>query len=196
ATAAKVSTFFIALLLCHILLRFEFECQLFDLAGEFGRRIVAIFDQRDAGPGVLANVKGLVLRERDWRGVLYGISGHFLAIHGEHAGAAFTKTRSVGLEVEDDGVLAGCQLGPLPCRALEIEKVAETTLLAAADQKSPFGEEQAIAAETPALGDNHALCAAVRDLDRGSDGVGFVLDVRSSGARDTSRRTRRPSDPP
>ena len=41
----------------RVLLRFEFEGQLVDLAGELERNIVAIFQQRNAGAGVLADVE-------------------------------------------------------------------------------------------------------------------------------------------
>src|SRR6266481_1374066 len=91
-------------------LRFELERQLVDLTGELERRIVAILQHRDPGAGVLADVEGLVLRERDRRAVLNGFPGHFLAVHGEHACAALAETRPIRLEVEDDGVLAGAQL--------------------------------------------------------------------------------------
>src|SRR6266404_4629959 len=95
---------------CRLGLRSEVEGQLVDLTGELERRIVAILQHRDPGAGVLADVEGLVLRERDRRAVLNGFPGHFLAVHGEHACAALAETRPIRLEVEDDGVLAGAQL--------------------------------------------------------------------------------------
>ena len=98
----------------RVLLRFELEGQLVDLAGELERNIVAILQQRDPGAGVLADVEGFVLRERDRGGVFHGIPGHFLAVHGQHARAALAQARTVGLEVEDDGVLAGAPARALP----------------------------------------------------------------------------------
>ena len=90
--------------------RFELERQLVYLAGKLERRIVAILDHRDPGPGVLADVEGLVLRERDRCAVFNGLPVHFLAVHGEHACAALAEARTIRLEVEDDGVLARAQL--------------------------------------------------------------------------------------
>ena len=118
--------------------RFELEGQLVDLAGELERRVVAIFHQRDPGARVLADVEGFVLRERDRGGVFHGIPGHFLAVHGQHARASLAQTRTVGLEVEDDGVLAGFQLGPFPHRALEVEQVIEEHHLAPANAATPL----------------------------------------------------------
>jgi hypothetical protein len=105
------------------LLRFEFEGQLVDLAGELERHIVAILDERQRGAGVLADVEGFVFRERDRGGVFHGIPGHFLTVHVQHARAPLAQPCTVGLEVEDDGVLAGLQLGALPRRALEVEQI-------------------------------------------------------------------------
>src|SRR5687768_16782495 len=57
----------------------ELERQLVDLARELERRIVAILEHRDTGAGVLADVEGLVLRERDRRAVFNVFSVYFLA---------------------------------------------------------------------------------------------------------------------
>ena len=43
-----------------------------------------------------------------------------------------------------------------------------------------LAQEQAVAAEAPALGDDHAFRAAFGDLDLGRDGVGLVQDARSA----------------
>ena len=37
------------------------------------------------------------------------LAGQFLAVDGEHAGAALAESRSIGLAVEHDGVLAGLE---------------------------------------------------------------------------------------
>ena len=165
------------------LLRLEVEGQLVDLAGELERNIVAVFHHRDAGAGVLADVEGFVLRERDRGGVLHGILGHFLAVHVEHARPSLAQAWPIGLEVEDDGVLAGSQLRPFPHRALEVEQVIEEHHLAAAESEFALAQEQAIAAEAPALGDDHAFRAAFGNRDLGGDGVGLVQDIRRSAAR-------------
>ena len=47
--------------------------------------------------------------------------------------AALAQTRPVWLEVEDDGALAGFELGALPHRALEIQQVVEEHQLAPVD---------------------------------------------------------------
>ena len=69
---------------------------------------------RDAGARVLADVEGFVLRERDRGGVFHGIPGHFLAVHEEHARPSLAQAWTIGLEVEDDGVLAGAPAQALP----------------------------------------------------------------------------------
>src|SRR5512136_1237191 len=73
---------------------FQLEGHLVDLAGELERNIVAILHHRDACARVLADVEGLVLRERDRDGVFHGIPGHFLAIHEEEARPPFAQTRT------------------------------------------------------------------------------------------------------
>ena len=93
------------------------------------------------------------------------------------------KPGTLGLEVEDDGVLAGLQLRPLPHRALEVEQIVEEHHLAATDAEFALAQEQAVAAEAPALGDDHAFRAALGDLDLGGDGVGLVQDARRGAGR-------------
>jgi hypothetical protein len=168
-----------------LLLRFELEGQLVDLAGELKRRVVTIFHQRDAGARVLANVERFILGERDRGCMLHGIPGHFLAVHGQHAGAPLAQTWAFGLEVEDDGVLARLQLWPFPHRALEVEQVIEEHHLALADALHAFAQEQSIAAEAPTLGDDHAFRTALGNLDLGRDGVGLVEDARCGVPRHT-----------
>ena len=175
----------------RVLLGFELEGQLVDLAGELERNIVAIFQQRDPGTGVLADVEGFVLRKRDRGGVFHGILRHFLAVHGEHARTPLAQTWTIRLEIKDDGVLAGFQLGPLPDRTLEVEQVIEEHHLAPIKASFSLAQEQTIAAEAPALSYNHALCATLGDLDLGSDGVGFVQDTRAR--RWPARRSVRPN---
>src|ERR1039458_3235220 len=133
AIAVKISAYFIVppfrceasamleqLGLSLLLLRegFEFKGQLVDLAGELERDFVAILDERKRSAGIQADVEGFVLRECDRGGVFHRIFGHFLAVHREHACPSFAQARTVGLEVEDDGVLAGAQLASFPNRAL------------------------------------------------------------------------------
>src|SRR6185295_15912365 len=121
-TAARTSTLFIASILVlsrldtlvrngwkllglryHVPLRFEVEGQLVDLARELEGHIVAIFDERQRGACVLADIEAFILRERDGGGVLHGILGHLLTVHGEHVGASLAQARTVRLKVEDDG---------------------------------------------------------------------------------------------
>ena len=75
------------------------------------------------------------------------------------------------------------QLGPFPRRALEVEQVVEEHHLAPADSQFALAQEQAVAAEAPAFGDDHAFRAAFGDLDLGGDGVGLVQDARRSAGR-------------
>ena len=97
---------------------------------------------------------------------------------------------SVGLEVEDDGVLAGGQLGPLPRRALEVEQVVEEHHLAPAEAELALAQEQAVAAEASAIGDDHAFRAAFGDRDLGGDRVRLVQDARRAAVGDADRFAR------
>jgi hypothetical protein len=60
-------------------------------------------------------------------------------------------------------VVAGTQLRSFPRRALEVEQVVEEYHLAPADSELALAQEQPIAAEAPALGDDHAFRAPVQD---------------------------------
>jgi hypothetical protein len=79
--------------------------------------------------------------------------------------------RTIGLEVEHDGVLSGAQLGPCPRRALEVEQVVEEHHVAPANPFDALAQEESIAAEAPAIGDDHAFRATFGDRDRGGNGV-------------------------
>jgi hypothetical protein len=149
-------------LLLRCLLRFEFEGQLVDLAGELERNIVAIFHQRDPGAGVLADVEGFVLREGDRGGVVHGISGNFPAVHGEHTCPSLAQTWTVSLEVKDDGVLAGFQLRPLPYRTLEVEQVVEEHHPAPVNAEFALTQEQAIANGNASTADIRSLSGLSR----------------------------------
>src|SRR6185503_7577706 len=98
-----------------------------------------------------------VLGERDRDGVVHRIRGNFLAVYGQHARASLTQTRAVRLEVEDDGMLAGFEFGPLPHGAFQVEEIVEEHDLATADAELALAQEQAIAAEPPTLGDDHSI---------------------------------------
>src|SRR5262245_29771568 len=126
-----------------------------------------MLEHRNARAGVLADVEGLVLGDRDWCRVLQGIPRHFPAVDIEDAGAAFAEARAFGLEVEDDGMLAGTQLGAIPNGALEIEQIVEKHHFTPADTELALAEEQAVAAEASALSDDHAFGAAFGNRDLG-----------------------------
>src|SRR4029079_15386411 len=130
------------LLLLRLPLWLELEGQLVDLAGELEWRVVTVFHQRNPGARVLADIKTFVFRERDRDGVLHGIPGPFLAVHGQHSGASLPQTWAVGFEIEDDGVLARLQLWPFPHRALEVEQVIEKHNLAPANALHAFAQEK------------------------------------------------------
>ena len=53
-----------------------------------------------------------------------------------------------------------------------------------------LAQEQPIAAEAPALGDDHAFRAAFGDLDLGGDGVGLVQDIGRSAGRHAGQSAR------
>src|SRR5260221_5222445 len=134
ATAATVNSFFIELVFRagdgfgdHLLVRFgvlrrpEIEPDLGDLAGEFERHIVAVFNRRHPGAGVLADIEVLVLGEHDGRHVVQRLLGHGLAVHEQLADATFAEARAVVLKVKQDGVFASLELRPFPSRPLKIE---------------------------------------------------------------------------
>jgi putative DNA primase/helicase len=89
--------------------------------------------------------------------VFHGIPGHFLAVHGEQARPSLAQARTVGLEVEDDGVLAGAQLWPCPNGALEVKQVVEEHRLARTNPRHTLAQEKSITAEAPAFGDDEEL---------------------------------------
>ena len=53
----------------------------------------------------------------------------------------------------------------------------------ATNARHTLAQEQSIAAEAPAFGDDHAFRTALGNLDLGGDGVGLVQDVRRSAGR-------------
>src|SRR5207245_2409703 len=103
---------------------------------------------------------------------------------------SFAQARTIRLEVEDDGVLAGAQLRPFPRRALEVEQVVEEHHLAPTKSKLALAQEQAVAAEAATLGNDHAFRAAVGNRDLGSDGIGLVQDVRGTARRNADQFAR------
>ena len=83
-----------------------------------------------------------------------------VAVHLQHAGAALAEAGAVVGEVEHDGVLARRErLLAFPAEALEAEQVVDEHRLA-------LEQVQAVAAEAAALGDDHALAAALREPRR------------------------------
>src|SRR6185312_3249045 len=124
-------------------LRPKLESELVDLAGELERRIIAMFQQGDAGSRVLADVESFVFRESDGGAMLQRIPGDLFPIHGEHTRTAVAYIVTVQLVIEDDGVLAGLEFGPLPGHALEVEQIVEEHDLAPADAEFALAQEQA-----------------------------------------------------
>ena len=86
--------------------------------------------------------------------------------------------------------LPGFQLRPLPHRALEVEQIVEEHDLAPTDAEFALAQEQAVAAEAPALGDDHAFRATLGNLDLSRDGVGLVQNVRRSAVRHAAELSR------
>ena len=88
--------------------------------------------------------------------------------------ASVPGAESVVLEVELHRVLAGREgLGAFPADALEVDQVPEEHRLA-------LEQVEAVAAEAPAGGEDHALGAALRHVDVGRDRVGAVQQQRAS----------------
>ena len=158
----------------------EFE----DLSGELERAVVAILDHRNTGAGVLTDIEVLVFREHDGRRVFQLLLCHGLPIHEQLTRAAFAETGAVVLEVEPDGVFAGLEFRSFPGRPLEIEQIVEEHHVAPADAFDTLAQEQAVAAEPSAFGDDHAFRAAFGNLDLGLDDEVLRQDVRSAGSRD------------
>ena len=90
------------------------------------------------------------------------------------------KPGTVGLEVEDDRVLAGVQLRSFPHRPFQVEQVIEEDHPAAIESQFALAQEKTIAAEASAIGDDHAFCAACGDFHLGGDLVGLVQNPRSA----------------
>src|SRR5271167_1941306 len=136
----------------------------------------------DAGPGIESNVKGLVKGHEQRNRVLDGLLGQFLAIHREHAGAAFAGAGTVVFEIKNDGVLARLELATkrvlvdeaanaaLPTESFQIEEVVDKDRLA-------MLQEQAVASEASANRHDHTLSAAFGDGDLGCNGVVLIQDV-------------------
>src|SRR5208337_311910 len=97
------------------------------------------------------------------------VPGGFLAVDGQHASAALAEARAVRSPFEHDRVTARLQLRPLPHRALEVEQVVQEHDPASIEADFALAEEQAIAAEAAALGDDHAFRSALGNLDFGRD---------------------------
>src|SRR4051794_3780978 len=71
----------------------------------------------------------------------------------------------------------GLSSGPSQVVRLRSEQVIEEHHLAPAEAEFALAQEQAVAAEAPALGDDHAFGAALGDRDLRRDGVGLVQDA-------------------
>ncbi len=101
-----------------------------------------ILDERNRRAGIQADVKGLVPLEDERHGVLHGLFVHFLAVHVQHAGAAFAEAAAVKFEVKFDRVFAGLEFRAFPGSALQIEQVVEKHRLSPADSHFAFAQEQ------------------------------------------------------
>ncbi len=89
---------------------------------------------------------------------------------------------AVVLEVELHGVFAGRErLGAFPADALQVDQVPEEHRLA-------FEQVEAVAAEAAAGSQQHALGAALGNLDVGRDGVGGVEQQRRVALRNAGQR--------
>jgi len=108
-----------------------------------------------SGCGVLPDVEVFVFGKHDRGGVFHGILGDFLAVHGQHTGAALAETWPSNLKSNTMVCFAGAQLRPFPRCPLEIEQVVEKHHLAATDPEFSLAQEQAVAAEAPTFRDDH-----------------------------------------
>jgi hypothetical protein len=88
-------------------------------------------------------------------------------------------------------ILERAKRAPLPPRLRHISyNVVEEYRLAPAKSKLALAQEEGIAAEAPAVGDDDAFCATFGDLDLGGNGVGLVQDARSTAVGDASQSSR------
>ena len=69
--------------------------------------------------------------------------------------------------------------GPDQVVHLRLKQVVEEHRFASTNTRHTFAQEKSIAAEAPALGDDHAFRTTLGDLNLGSDGVGLVQNVRA-----------------
>ncbi len=86
--------------------------------------------------------------------------------------------------------LPGPSSGPSQTVPLKIEQIIEEHRPSVADSLEAFAQKQAIAAESPPFGDDHAFCAAFRDLKFRLDGKVFGQDVWGAGGRYARQLTR------
>src|SRR5215831_9641582 len=108
--------------------------------------------------------------------MVHRLARHLLPINLEHASTTAADaaqivegkrpySKPVILEIKLQRVLAGRQcLRSLPAHALEIDEVPQKHRLA-------LQQIETVAAEATALGDDHALGAALRNVDVGREGV-------------------------
>ena len=110
--------------------------------------------------------------EADRQTVRHRMAVHDLAVHLQGAGATIAQARAVVLPVEHERVLAGCQrLLALPLHALQLDQVP-------GEDRPALQQVEAVAGEAAAVGDQHALGAALGNVDLGRDRVRPVQHVR------------------
>src|SRR5213075_1792881 len=147
------------LFLRRYLRRPELEGQLVDRPGEAKWQCIAVVHP---GAGIHTDVEGFVDGHHQWDRVLDRLLGQFLAIHGEHAGAALGGTEAVVFEVEHKRVLARLERAPkevladsstypvFPAESLQIEEIVNEDRLA-------LLQEEAVAAEVATQRHDHSL---------------------------------------
>src|SRR4051812_29344942 len=140
----------------------EFDGQFVDLAVERERQLIV---RVHSGAGVEPDIESLVghLQESDRVGLLAG--GDDLSVHFQFTAAALGNAGPVISVVERDGVLAGRQrIRSFPAILGEDQHVVVKHRLAPEHIEAP-------AAPSPAHGGEHAVAAALRYVDLGTDRV-------------------------
>src|SRR5277367_1367381 len=146
------------------------KSQLVDRTVECERHLVILFVHRRAS--VQTNVEGLINRHQKWDRSRHLLGVDDLSIYLQHAGAALRDAGAVVGEVEHDRVLTrGEWLRVLPMELHKFETVVvEYRLALEYVQPKP--------AEAAALGGNHPIASAVRDVDVRRNRIGLVQDAR------------------
>src|SRR5664280_1276962 len=145
----------------------DIQRQLVDFAVEGERNLVVLVVHR--GFGIATDVEVLIPLQDEWQSVVHRLRGDCLSVDFQYARSTLTDTadvvegkrahaEAVVLEVELQGMFARCESGgTLPLHPFQVNQVPGKGWLA-------LQNVETISAEAPALGDDHAVAAALRNF--------------------------------